>query len=180
MKTIPKILLVFLLLIPASHLWMKLETKAIATYYIAKSKLTAYLLTNYAALPDIKNLVAVEAAARGLNPHLAFAVVEQESNWNSTAVRHEPRLGTMTVGLFQIMPSTAKACPGSPTATQLFHPVTNTKCGIFLLSSYLKKTGSPRKTLVAYNGGEGCLTHRCSGAESYATSVLTKFSEKLM
>lgn len=178
-----KILLTIALILTipfTSHLYFRIETYALDQLSILQAKTTSYLLIKYSTKPNLKNLVLVEAKARGINPALAFALIEQESGWNTSAIRPEPKLNTMTIGLFQIMPSTAKACPGSPSATALFHPVTNTQCGLDLLSSYLQKTGSARKALVAYNGGEHCLIHHCAEAEAYAKSVLTRFSELTM
>lgn len=165
--------------IPLAHGYLNIETKLINQYHKAKARFTAYLLKEYTSPMDLKNLVTVEAKARGIPPELAFAVVEQESNWNPAAVRQEPALRTMSIGLFQILPPSAKACPGSPTAAELFHPLTNIQCGLDLLAKYLK-TNSPRRALVAYNGGEGCLTRTCGSAEAYASSVLERFSSKLM
>ena len=178
MKTLSTALISVACFIPRAHGYVHLENKALDQYRKAKARLTTYLLKEYTSPTDFKNLVAVEAKARGIPPELAFAIVEQESNWNPAAVRYESHLKQTTVGLFQILPSTAKACPGSPSAEELFHPLTNINCGLDLLARYLK-TNSPRRALVAYNGGEGCLTRTCSGAEAYANSVLDRFLRRL-
>lgn len=172
-KTLP-IALALILVPPLAHLYMAVEAKAVSAYQINRARATAFFLDKLHKPYNLQLMVKNEASGAGVDPKLAVALVEQESRWDPSAIRPEPKLRTASYGLFQILPETAKNCPGSPSAEQLLHPITNARCGLFLLSRYLEKTKSPRLALVAYNGGEACLRQRCPAAEAYAATVLSK------
>ena len=93
---------------------------------------------------DYKELVRQEALRQGVDPNLAFAVVEQESNWNPNA-----RSKAGAKGLFQLMPGTAKEL-----GVDINDPVQNIRGGI----TYLKKQTDGfgvEGGLAAYNAGPG-------------------------
>lgn len=93
----------------------------------------------------------------------AFALVKgliaAESSFNPSATRGEPHLGDASIGLMQVLYSTAKGLgfPG-PTGdvtklTGLYAPATNTYYGARLLRKLLLQAGNEAGAISAYNGG---------------------------
>lgn len=159
---------------PISHVYMGAEGRAVKAYQRTRARASVWLLGKLQRPYDLRLLVEMEAEAQGVRKDLAVAMVEQESAWNPAAVRNEPRINTASYGLFQILPGTAKACPGQPGAAELLHPVVNVQCGLYLMKQYLDRTKSTHRALMAYNGGERCLAVRCPQAEDYADQVLAR------
>jgi soluble lytic murein transglycosylase-like protein len=157
-----------------SHGYMSAEGRALNAYHRARARASVWLLDKLQRPYDLRLLVEAEARAQGVRPELAVAMVEQESAWNPAAIRNEPKIQTASYGLFQVLPESAKACPGKPGAAELLHPVANVKCGLHLMRTYLDRTKSTHKALMAYNGGERCLATRCPQAEAYAAQVLSR------
>ena len=101
-----------------------------------------------------QDIVRDHAIETGLDSSWIYAVLRQESAFNSTAVSHA---GAM--GLMQLMPGTASEVARSlglprPTRTRLFDPATNIRLG----SSYLARMqrrfgGNPVLATAAYNAG---------------------------
>lgn len=93
---------------------------------------------------DYRELVRAEAVRQGLDPNLAFSVVQQESNWNPTAVSPAG-----AYGLFQLM---------APTAADLGvnreNPEENIRGGITYLKKMIDQFGL-EGGLAAYNAGPG-------------------------
>ncbi|MEW6067270.1 MAG: transglycosylase SLT domain-containing protein [Nitrospirota bacterium] len=96
-------------------------------------------ITNY------KQIVYEKAAIHGIDPSLIKAVIQAESNWNSTAVSKK---GAM--GLMQIMPVTAsKLKLHNP-----FSPEENIEAGIRYLKYLIERfKGDLTLALAAYNAG---------------------------
>jgi soluble lytic murein transglycosylase len=95
------------------------------------------------------------AAAAGVDPWLALAIIRQESAWEPTTVS-----SAGAVGLMQIMPKEAaaiasKAGLGSVTREALFEPSINVRVGTAELRQKLDlMDGNQVLALAAYNGGE--------------------------
>ena len=106
----------------------------------------------------------IEAAARkyGVDPCLLAGIVRQESNFQPDAIRLEPRLGTgpdglpaASIGLAQVLVSTARDFRPGISRAALFDPRTNLEVAAELLR-WLKRNGVPMPTGVdAYNMGLG-------------------------
>jgi soluble lytic murein transglycosylase-like protein len=86
----------------------------------------------------------------GINPELAFRLVQLESEFNERAVS---RVGAL--GLTQLMPSTAVLFEKGVSREQLFNGKTNLRIGFRYLRSLLDMfNGDVRLALLAYNRGE--------------------------
>src|SRR4051812_15923820 len=101
---------------------------------------------------QIKQLIINTAQSHGLDPALALAVAETESTFNPSA-----RSGVGAMGLFQLMPATAKAYGvRTPSA-----PPENTGAGVGMLADLNRQYGGDVPSiLAAYNWGSG---HLASG-----------------
>lgn len=88
------------------------------------------------------------------------ALIAKESGFNADRVRGEPQIGDASIGLMQVLYSTAKGLgypgpAGSPQGlTGLFAPGANIYIGAKLLHQLLSKTGGDLDAAFsAYNGG---------------------------
>jgi hypothetical protein len=91
------------------------------------------------------------AAHHGVNPKLAHALVQVESNYEPRAI--SPK-GAM--GLMQLMPATARQYA----VDDPFDPVQNLAAGLQHLRGLLDRFGKGRESLAlaAYNAGEGAVS----------------------
>lgn len=113
------------------------------------------------------------ALAEGLDPELAFPLVEAESSFRRLAVSEAG-----AVGYTQIKPSTARWLDPSVTPDQLFEARTNLRLGFRYLSLLLERyAGDTRLALLAYNRGPERVKWLVSAgqdpANGYARRVLT-------
>ncbi|MFN2442804.1 MAG: transglycosylase SLT domain-containing protein, partial [Thermoanaerobaculia bacterium] len=98
------------------------------------------------------------AAAAGVDPWLALAIIRQESAWEPTTVS-----SAGAVGLMQIMPKEAAAIStsaglGSITRDALFEPSINVRVGTVELRQKLDlMDGNQILAIAAYNGGENAV-----------------------
>jgi len=89
------------------------------------------------------------ALQEGIDPELAFRVVQLESGFNPHAVS---RVGA--IGLVQLMPATAREFDRSMTRDRLYDPRTNARLGFRHLRQLIGKyDGDVRLALLAYNLG---------------------------
>lgn len=125
--------------------------------------------------PNLVSLAKQLAAAEGLDPALVCAVVEQESNWQTWAIRYEPLFMSKYVaplytnhkitateaysrgfswGLMQVMGQVARELGYAAPLPQLCDP----HVGLLWGCKHLKHKadsvdGDLTKTLLAWNGG---------------------------
>jgi len=93
-----------------------------------------------------------------VDPALVRAVIETESNWNSTAVSSKGALGLM-----QLIPGTAQQMGVS----NAFDPKQNLDGGVRYLHTLLERyNGDLDKALAAYNAGPGAVD-RAGGVPRY-------------
>ena len=96
----------------------------------------------------VQSLITQAAQSGGVDPTLALAVAQRESNFSQSAVG-----AAGEQGVFQIMPSTAQDLGINPADLQQ-----NIAGGTALLSHLLGKFGGDQaKALAAYNCGETCV-----------------------
>jgi len=123
--------------------------------------------------PALIDQVKYQARIYGVDPALACAVVEQESNWNVWAIRYEPAFFTRYVasqvnlsdtertaratswGLFQIMGQTARERGfKGQFLSSLCDPMWGIPAGCEFLGHLLTiKGGNQTDALLAWNGG---------------------------
>jgi soluble lytic murein transglycosylase-like protein len=96
---------------------------------------------------QIKAAVSASAVSHGVDPALALAVAQTESNYNPSAVS-----GAGAVGVFQLMPGTAAGLG----VVNSFDPLQNIEGGVTYLGSLLSQFGGDVSlALAAYNAGPG-------------------------
>lgn len=135
--------------------------------------------------PGVRDYVAEISRAHGVDPKLVESVIEQESNWRSDAMRFEPGVArdfnsrgvrddevtalATSFGLMQVLYGFHRERCGLKSATELFDPRTNIRCGIAVLKACFAKSNDVRRALVCYNG-----------AETYADEVLKRLANKMV
>jgi soluble lytic murein transglycosylase-like protein len=106
----------------------------------------------------ITEMIREVSARYRVDPSLVRAVIETESNWNSTAVSRKGALGLM-----QLYPSTAQKLGVS----DAFDPKENLDGGVRYLHMLLERyNGDLDKALAAYNAGPGAVD-RAGGVPRY-------------
>ena len=89
------------------------------------------------------------ALAEGLEPELAFRLVQAESEFKTRATSP-----VGAVGLTQVMPSTARYIVRGITRERLYEPRTNLKVGFRYLRGLIRENdGNLRLALLSYNRG---------------------------
>lgn len=119
----------------------------------------------------IKEKIVRHSLQYGVDPALSLSVVKQESNFNKSA-----KSARGAVGLFQLMPSTAKSLGVNP------HYINeNIIGGIKYLKSLQDKFGSVDLVIAAYNAGPGAVK-RHNGippyreTRSYVKKIVTHYN----
>ena len=138
--------------------------------------------------PELIELARSIAMAHSLEPALICAVIEQESAWNTWAVRYEPiflsryvaplytagKLSateaytrSMSWGLMQVMGQVARESGfGEPSLVELCDPPVGIEWGCRLIAARLARAhGDVAAALLAWNGGAN---------PSYPAEVLTR------
>ena len=134
--------------------------------------------------PELIFLVKQTADRHQLYPELVCAIVEQESSWNSWAVRYEPAFRSRYVaplglppteevsratswGLMQVMGQVAREAGFSGKfLSQLCDPPTGVEIGCVVLTHKIAAAeGNVAKALLLWNGGAN---------PNYADEVLTR------
>lgn len=125
------------------------------------------------SIADLIGQAKNTAKVLGLDPALVCAVIEQESSWNTWAVRFEPAFylkyihppvllrptteqifEAASFGLMQIMGATARAAGFKGVfLTQLCYPAIGIEYGCRKLAACVKAAGDERGGLLRYNGG---------------------------
>jgi len=106
----------------------------------------------------IEEMIREVSARYRVDPALVRAVIETESNWNSTAVSKKGALGLM-----QLIPGTAQQLG----VNNAFDPKQNLDGGVRYLHNLLERyNGDLDKALAAYNAGPGAVD-RAGGIPQY-------------
>lgn len=93
----------------------------------------------------IKELIVKHSVEMGLDPALALSIAKVESGFS-----HNKKSPYGAVGVFQLMPSTAKKLGYNPYKVQ-----ENIKCGLEYYKMMYKMFGTTELALAAYNAGPG-------------------------
>jgi soluble lytic murein transglycosylase-like protein len=106
----------------------------------------------------VEKLVREAAERHRVDPALVRAVIETESNWNTSAFSRKG-----AIGLMQLIPTTAQRFG----ATDAFNPKQNVEAGVRYLRTLLERyNGNLDLALAAYNAGEGAVD-RAHGVPSF-------------
>lgn len=93
----------------------------------------------------VKAAIVKHSIEMGVDPAISLSIAKTESGF-----RHEARSGRGAVGVFQLMPSTARRMGLNPYSLD-----DNIKGGIMYYKSMYKMFGSVELALAAYNAGPG-------------------------
>jgi len=122
------------------------KMKGVAAILLAL--ITSSLLYMPTAYPQTLDEMARRAAQKyKVDASLVCAIINQESRWRQNVVSHAG-----AIGLMQIMPTTGKKACGLETK-ELYDPSQNINCGVYYFSEQLKRFGSAKFALCAYNAG---------------------------
>ncbi|MFQ5550037.1 MAG: lytic transglycosylase domain-containing protein [Gemmatimonadales bacterium] len=127
--------------------------------------------SRFGVTADLATLIYDVAISEGIDPELAFRLVDVESGFDPRAVS-----AVGAIGLAQVMPNTAQFFDDM-TRDMLFEPETNLRIGFrhlgFLLERY---DGDARLALLAYNRGANRVAELIdAGADprnGYATTII--------
>lgn len=102
-----------------------------------------------------QKIIDAAAEAFGVDGRIIMAIIATESSFDPNAKRYESRLGESSLGLMQILPSTAKSVTGKTyTESQLLDPYQNIMAGAQYYAQQMKRYGNdPIKSYAAYNSG---------------------------
>lgn len=110
--------------------------------------LTAFTVVNVqAAIHEdvVKETIVKHSMEMGVDPALALSIAKKESGF-----KHEIRSSHGAVGVFQLLPSTAKRMGYNP-----YYLSENIKAGLTYYKMMYKMFGSTELALAAYNAGPG-------------------------
>lgn len=119
--------------------------KKIFTILAAIVLFSAGIQANAATLTETKAMIVSQALEMGIDPALALSLAKVESNF-----RQEARSAAGAVGLYQLMPSTAKKLGVNPYTIE-----GNIKGGLKYYLMMYRMFGSKELALAAYNAGPG-------------------------
>ena len=121
---------------------------------------------------DVKAIIVKSAIELGIDPALALSIAKTESGF-----RHDSTSRQGAVGVFQLMPSTAKKLGVNP-----YYLSDNIKGGLMYYKMMYKMYGSTELALAAYNAGPG-IVNRCNKTvppyaetRKYVKSIMEEYS----
>lgn len=106
---------------------------------------------NQHSVSNVKESIVKHSIELGIDPALALSIAKSESGF-----RHEARSTNGAVGVFQLMPSTAKRLGVNP-----YYLSDNIKGGLIYYKRLYNMFGSTELALAAYNAGPG-IVKRCN------------------
>lgn len=100
---------------------------------------------NQHSVSNVKESIVKHSLELGIDPALALSIAKSESGF-----RHEARSAGGAVGVFQLMPSTARRLGVNP-----YYLSDNIKGGLIYYKKMYNMFGSTELALAAYNAGPG-------------------------
>lgn len=100
---------------------------------------------NQHSVSNVKESIVKHSLELGIDPALALSIAKSESGF-----RHEARSSNGAVGVFQLMPSTARRLGVNP-----YYLSDNIKGGLMYYKKLYNMFGSTELALAAYNAGPG-------------------------
>lgn len=123
---------------------------------------------NQHSVTTVKDSIVKHSLELGIDPALALSIAKSESGF-----RHEARSSHGAVGVFQLMPSTARKLGVNP-----YYLSDNIKGGLMYYKKLYNMFGSTELALAAYNAGPGVVKryHRVPpyGETKYFVSKIMK------
>lgn len=102
---------------------------------------------NQHSVSNVKESIVKHSIELGIDPALALSIAKSESGF-----RHEARSAHGAVGVFQLMPSTARKLGVNP-----YYLSDNIKGGLIYYKRLYNMFGSTELALAAYNAGPGAV-----------------------
>ncbi|MEM7017816.1 MAG: lytic transglycosylase domain-containing protein [Pseudomonadota bacterium] len=129
----------------------------------------------YSETPPLLAMADRAALKHGIDPMLFRALVNQESQWNPSAVSPKG-----AAGLTQLMPATAKEACGLE-GNDRFDPEKNLDCGALYLAKQIRRFESVHLALAAYNSGPTRVAKlgripRIPETQNYVSKIMTSWS----
>lgn len=125
-------------------------------------------------------IIRMAAKQRNIPSALALAIVENESNFYPKAILPEPKIHTASVGLFQILHTTAKSFGFQGSIQDLMDPQTNIRLGLAYLSRCIKERGlSTIQIACCYQAGFKAKDSVCKAPviQNYARDLSVKWDK---
>ncbi len=120
----------------------------LARLRLARTEALLKYSTRYRIPADVATLVFDVAIQEGLDPELAFRLVNLESGFNPRAKSH-----ANAYGLAQVQVATARFYKADITAEQLYEPELNLRIGFRFLRDLIETYDDVNLALLAYNRG---------------------------
>lgn len=115
---------------------------------LARAEKLIHYSARYRIPADLAELVYDVALAEGIDPEMAFRLVNLESGFNVRATSI-----VNAIGLAQVMLKTARFYVPDITVAELYEPETNLRIGFRYLRDLLETYGDVKLALLAYNRG---------------------------
>lgn len=148
------------------------EARARSNREAATKALVARYARQFRIPVSLAEQIHSAAVAEGIEPRIAFGLVQIESSFRRTAIS-----SAGAVGYTQLLPSTARWIAPGTKRSDLFNTRTNLRVGFKYLNYLLDKyDGNLRLALTAYNRGPGTVDRLLKQGRNpengYATKVL--------
>jgi soluble lytic murein transglycosylase-like protein len=138
-----------LMLASAGDISRDLADKESERVWAARAARVASFASRYDIPSELASTIHDVALAEGLEPELAFRLVQAESEFKTRATSP-----VGAVGLTQVMPATARYIVRGITRERLYEPRTNLKIGFRYLRGLIRENdGNLRLALLSYNRG---------------------------
>jgi len=155
---------------------------AVARLQLERANAIIDYSTHYDIAADLSAAIYDIALAEGVDPALAFRLVNTESNFHAKA---KSKVGA--IGFTQVLPSTARLYEPGLTTQQLYDRNTNLRLGFRYLRDLLERyEGTPeaklRLALLAYNRGPSKVQELLDAGRDpqngYATHIMKGYRRK--
>jgi soluble lytic murein transglycosylase-like protein len=125
-------------------------------------------------------IVKATAPKYGVDPALILAHIQQESGFNPTAYRAEPKINDASYGIGQILLATARGMDSSATVDKLYDPAYN----IDLMTRYIAKNmdrypNSITSAIASYNAGSAFVNEQGNYTNSRGNLNVEDYVQKV-
>jgi len=129
--------------------------------------------------PPIIHTIIAKAEKAKVDPALAVAIVEIESKFNPRAERYEPKIHTSSVGLFQLLITTAKNLGFRGSKKDLKKIDNNIDYGLAYLNGCTTKYKTMHDIGCCYNAGDAFAPETCEteNVQDYIAALENKYSK---